>query len=251
MKTPKKYYSALLVIPATLLLSWNHFNYSKNELKGFLPSYSFSELTDDEVSALVNENGEQNVPDRKLVPAAEDVLVQKIPGDNNHLLLMAFYSKENFSEPVLSLMDGSGVVLRDDGEGFDKKAGDGLYTAKITTDVKEFRRQAMDMTEQMKKSNFKPVRYIHREMVYDPDASESFDTQKFDANEAVSISGLTDALSSDLSTTATTLTTGTTATTPTTAITATTVTAATASGGTTTDSIRRNSIIITNRSVVE
>src|SRR4051812_40484155 len=232
MKTPKKYYPAPLVILATLLLSWNHLNYSKNELNNFLPSYAFNELTDDEIAAFVNENEEQYMPDRNLVPAAEDVLVQKIPGDNNHLLLMAFYSKENYSEPVLSLMDGSGVVLRDDGEGADKKVGDGLYTAQITADVRAFRQQAMNMTYQMKKSNFKPFRYMHREMVYDPDASENFDAQKFDANEAVSISGLTDALSSDLSTTATAVTTPTTATTPT-AVTATTATAATAASGST------------------
>jgi len=233
MKTLKKYSASLLVILSIVLLSWSHFNNSKTQSNFPLSSdflYNHFQLADDEIPAFMNENEERYLPDANLFPGAEDVLVQRIPGDNNHLLMMAFYSKENYSGQFLTLEDGSGIVFRDDGTGFDKKAGDGFYTAKITADVKEFRKQAVNMTEQMKKSNYKPGRFIHRIMVYDPDASESFDVQKFDANEAVSVSGLTDALSSDLSTNST-------------------VTAA--ATATTLDSIRRNSIIITNLAVVE
>ncbi len=233
MKTVKKYPAAVLVILSMVFLSWSHFNNSKTQSNFPFSSdflYNHFQLADDEIPAFMNENEERYLPDANLFPGAEDVLVQRIPGDNNHLLMMAFYSKENYSGQFLTLEDGSGIVFRDDGTGFDKKAGDGFYTAKITADVKEFRKQAVNMTEQMKKSNYKPGRFIHRIMVYDPDASESFDVQKFDANEAVSVSGLTDALSSDLSTSS--------------AVTA----AATA---TTLDSIRRNSIIITDTNVVE
>ncbi len=256
MKTSKKYSASLLVILSIVLLSWSHFNNSKTELnfsRSWYFHYNDFPSTDAEMAAFISENEEQFLPNAHQVPAAEDVLVQRIPGDNNHLLMMAFYSKENYSGQFLTLEDGSGIVFRDDGTGFDKKAGDGFYTAQITADIKEFRKQAVSMREQMKKSNYKPVRFIHRVMVYDPDASESFDVQKpgrfihrimvydpdasesfdvqkFDANEAVSVSGLTDALSSDLSTSS--------------AVTA----AATA---TTLDSIRRNSIIITDTNVVE
>src|SRR5439155_24652616 len=72
------------------------------------------------------------------------------------------------------------------------------YTVRIEADVKGFRKQTVDMNAQMKRSNFKPFRYVHRAMVYDPDVAENFDVQKFDANETVSISSLTTALSTDL-----------------------------------------------------
>jgi len=51
------------------------------------------------------------------------------------------------------------------------------------------------MTGQMKKNNYKPLRFDHREMLVDPDADESFDMEKLDKGEVVSISGLTNALS--------------------------------------------------------
>ena len=84
-------------------------------------------------------------------PAAEDVLVQRIPGDNGHLLMMAYYSKENYSGPAFTIENGYLITLRDDGQGDDKVAGDGFYTAKIPADVKAFREQAKGMNKQMKK----------------------------------------------------------------------------------------------------
>ena len=62
----------------------------------------------------------------KMAPPAEDILIQKIPGDNNHLLMMAFYSKESYSRPFVSIENGGHLVFRDDGKGYDKKAGDGF-----------------------------------------------------------------------------------------------------------------------------
>ena len=227
MKTSKKFTSAVLVILTTALLSWNDISDSKKEVNvfGYTYLYNNKELNNDDLYALI-ENEEQYLPDTNQVPAAQDVVIQKIPGDNNHLLMMAFYSKENYSGPFLTLQDGFGIVFRDDGKGFDKKAGDGFYTARVAADVREFRKQAVLMDHQMKKSNYKAFRYVHRALVYDPDVSEGFDASKFDANEPVSISGLTNALSSDLSAFAT-------------------------AKATTLDSIKRNSTIITNLAVVE
>src|SRR6266540_1687710 len=167
IKTLKKYSPVLPVILAILFLSWDHFNNSKTGLKDLPASFHQDDSENEE------HYGNQ-------VPAAEDVLVQRIPGDNSHLLMMAFYSKENYAGKFLTLWDGSGIVFRDDGQGFDKKAGDGLYTAKIAADVKAFRAQVVSMAEQMMKSNYRTFRYDHRVMVYDPDAAESFDVQKFD-----------------------------------------------------------------------
>jgi len=56
-------------------------------------------------------------------PPAEDVLIQKIPGDNYHLLLMAVYSFENYSAPSVTIQsNGENLELRDDGQGFDISA---------------------------------------------------------------------------------------------------------------------------------
>src|SRR6476660_6929303 len=175
MKTPKKFLLLCTVtIFTTALVSWDHLN---NAL-----------IAEDEEFKFAPQQG-------GVIPPAEDVLVQKIPGDNNHLLMMAFYSKENYSGQFVTLENGGHLVFRDDGKGYDKKAGDGLYTARVPADLNEFRQKALNMTTQMKKNNYKPIRFEHREMVVDPDADESFDMQKLDRGEVVSISGLTNALS--------------------------------------------------------
>ena len=150
MKTSKKFTSAVLVILTSALLSWNDISDSKKEVNvfGYTYLYNNKELNNDDLYALI-ENKEQYLPDKNQVPAAQDVVIQKIPGDNNHLLMMAFYSKENYSGPFLTLQDGFGIVFRDDGKGFDKKAGDGFYTARVAADVREFRKQAVLMDHQM------------------------------------------------------------------------------------------------------
>lgn|GEM_PF-447155 len=251
MKTTKKLVPIVSVlILSTVLLSWRYLSNSKTELHFSKYPYQnndFYELTDDDISAYIAEKGNYDLPGIEETPTAEDVLVQKIPGDNKHLLIMAFYSKENYSKPFIILESGATIVFRDDGKGYDEKAGDGFYTARIAEDVNKFRAQVVDMIQQMKKNNYHPTRFLRRAMIYDPDASESFDVQKFDRNEAVSISGLTNALSSGLT------------------FSSDTPEAANASDASnsgvnisnattklsTLDKIRRNSIFITNLKVVE
>ncbi|HEY6974896.1 MAG TPA: choice-of-anchor X domain-containing protein [Chitinophagaceae bacterium] len=208
MKMLKKYiYLSVVIIFATVLVSWNHLNNSTKDLN--TPSWSylhekyFQGLTDTELSALFGEDYEFNFSSRPgtQAPPAEDVLIQKIPGDNNHLLIMAFYSKENYSGKLITLENGGRLVFRDDGNGYDKKAGDGFYTARVPADLNEFRRKALSITSQMKRNDYKPLRFDHRAMIVDPDADENFDMQKWEKGEIVSISGLSNALSElDLST---------------------------------------------------
>jgi len=251
MKTTKKFtLTGAVVIFTAALISWNHADYSTKEWSTHSWSYLHDEnslgFTEAEINSFDTDDNWNFSPEsnRKQI-YAEDVLIQKIPGDNNHLLMMAFFSKENFSGPIVTLNNGSGIVFRDDGTGFDKKAGDGLYTAQITADVKEFRKQAVSISVQMKKANYKPVHFIHRMMVQDPDALDSFELQKFDANQAVSLSGLNDALSSNISTTST-VTHGLSSN-----ISTNSISTVTADAAATVSSIRQNSMFITNLNVVE
>jgi hypothetical protein len=94
----------------------------------YLHEKNFQDLTEAEKNALIAEDNGFNFspePD-EVAPPAEDILIQKIHGDNNHLLMMAFYSKENYTGKFISIENGDHLVFRDDGAGYDKKAGDGL-----------------------------------------------------------------------------------------------------------------------------
>ena len=124
-------------------------------------------------------------------PPAEDVLIQKIPGDNYHLLLMAVYSFENYSAPSVTIQsNGENLDLRDDGQGFDKVAGDGVYTAKIFADVNDFRKQAIAMQAIMKK-NGNNVQFYNREIATPQNCLRgTFDLDQLDKNQPVSIAGL-------------------------------------------------------------
>src|SRR3954466_217961 len=102
METLKKCLLATIVILTNGLLSWNPISDSKKESDIISSSYD-SYLTDPGMATFESE--EEYLPDTNQVPAAEDVMVQKIPGDNNHLLLMAFYSRENYSGPSITLYD--------------------------------------------------------------------------------------------------------------------------------------------------
>jgi len=252
MKTTNKYLHVVCVlILSAVLLSWRYLNNSRTELNISKFSYhnnDFYKLTDSEISAYFAENENYYSPGNE-APTAEDVLVQKIPGDNKHLLMMAFFSKENYSGPIVTLEDGSDIVFRDDGTGFDKKAGDGLYTARITEDVIKFRKQAVSLMVEMKKNRYKPFHFEHRVMINDPNVSESFDILKFDRNEAVSISGLTDALSSDITLSSDgSVASGSVITSNGSVSTS---VASSATTLTTVEKIRRNSIFITDLRVVE
>src|SRR4051812_36966535 len=102
--------SALIVV--AILLSWNLLD--NNDKTSALPS-SLSQkdklrdavmdgfTTDDRFSLGTNQP-----------PAAEDVLVQRIRGDNAHLLLMAYYSRENYSGESFTIENGYPITLRDD-----------------------------------------------------------------------------------------------------------------------------------------
>ncbi|MBG9378713.1 hypothetical protein I5907_20950 [Panacibacter sp. DH6] len=129
---------------------------------------------------------------RKRVPPADDVMVQRIPGDNLHLLVMAVYPYGKFHEPFVKINNaGEEVTLTDDGKGVDKVAGDGIYTAKIFTDVKEFRKQAIAMLKETIKNNWEPL-FTDRELNYSTLCEQNpFSEAKFDGNEAVSIGNLT------------------------------------------------------------
>ncbi|HXL55302.1 MAG TPA: choice-of-anchor X domain-containing protein, partial [Chitinophagaceae bacterium] len=183
-----------------ILLSWNHLDRPNQKRMLFTNgNKSLSGLNESEISAYTEDDDWFLPPDsNQAAPPAEDVLIQKIHGDNNHLLMMAFYSKENYSGQFVTIINnGERLVFRDDGQGDDKIAGDGLFTAKITADVNEFRKLAISRNQEMKKSNYKPIRFIERAMVVDPDVTDSFDTQALDKSETVSIANVT-AVSSDL-----------------------------------------------------
>src|SRR4051794_1978043 len=242
LKRPLVLVTTLIV--ASLLLSWKYFDEDATYSNAFAPVSNKDRLTDEELIAWMADNaGEQQQEDDQ-PPAAEDVLVQRIPGNNAHLLLMAYYSKENYSKPSLTIENGYPITLRDDGNGDDKVAGDGLYTAKISPDIAAFRKLAISMVQEMKSATYKPVSYFDRQRIIDPDAAESFDIMKFDANQPVSISGLTNALSSDFRQEATTQTSNSASAAINGAVTV-------SASLTTLDSIKKNSILITSLAVVE
>lgn len=195
MKTLKKYsvLVSVLIITAALL-SWSISNNQKDytPLKSFLYNKGFHGFTDAQLGAYTaDEEWNFSPGSGSRYPAAEDVLIQRIPGDNNHLLLIAFYSKENHSELSLTVNNnGTALVFKDDGKGYDKKAGDGLYTTKINADVNDFRNNVIRMSNEMKQNGYKPYRFVNRSIVYNADGAENFDANKFDRGEAVSISGI-------------------------------------------------------------
>src|SRR4051794_22377821 len=115
MKTTKKFtLTGAVVIFTAALISWNHADYSTKEWSTHSWSYLHDEnslgFTEAEINSFDTDDNWNFSPEsnRKQI-YAEDVLIQKIPGDNNHLLMMAFFSKENFSGPIVTLNNGSGI----------------------------------------------------------------------------------------------------------------------------------------------
>lgn len=197
MKTSKKTLTAVtILIVSVTLLSWT-FNDSGKQSNAYKHPYTSlnpAAESDLQVMEFIEDADRNKHPEFSSLPGAEDVLVKKIPGDNYHLIMMVYYSKENYSAPSVTITNGYTITFKDDGKGYDEKAGDGLYTAKVDADVKEFRKQAVDILKQMKENGYKPYRYINRELVYDPNVAGTFDAQGFDANKAVSIAGITNGL---------------------------------------------------------
>src|SRR3954469_22177102 len=109
MKTSIKFMLiCVIVISTTTLISWDHLK-SKKKLNTSSWSYQhekkLSGLAEEETNDLIaEEDGFRLSPvSGERVPPAEDVLIKKIPGDNNHLLMMAFYSKENYSGQFVTI----------------------------------------------------------------------------------------------------------------------------------------------------
>ncbi|MBC8046615.1 MAG: hypothetical protein H7Y00_07450, partial [Fimbriimonadaceae bacterium] len=121
-------------------------------------------------------------------PIAEDVLVQKIEGDENHMLIIAKYSKQIFKEKYLAIdNDGEKLVLRDDGKGDDAEANDGLFTVKIETDVKQFEEIALKNDKLMESG--KRFTFVGRSIITDS-VRENFNQKDFSVSRLVSIKGL-------------------------------------------------------------
>lgn len=200
MNTSKSLVLVVLIVASTLLLSWDR---SKNQFVFIPPFASCPYIVNsyEEDQALMDELSEPayladydwlaaNVNDKNHVPAAEDVLVQRIPGDEYHLLMMAVYS--DLKQPAFRKeFAGAAVDFRDDGKGDDKVSGDGVYTAKIFADVQEFRKTAIEMDEATKKAG--PVaQFQNRALYYAINGcnTEPFSAEKLDAYQAVSIAAL-------------------------------------------------------------
>lgn len=192
MKKPVNYF---LIILGTgmlcTLVSWNFFTAHKPQ---YDPSFPFEKGITHPVAAVA----ETGTSPSSAISPAEDVLVQKIPGDSYHLLLMAYYPAENYpsSREISIGNETHPIVLKDDGKGYDKAAGDGYFTAKIPANVQLFRKQAIEISREWKLSGEKPVRFINRAMVFTDDAS-GIDLNRFDQNKAVSIGNLSQPLLSN------------------------------------------------------
>jgi len=215
MKTSKH---ILWLLPAAILTisisSWNRTN-DKQEKQTAVYDRIFS-ADNYAPDAMMAEYDVYDDISKGTAPPAEDVLVQRIRGDNQHLLIMAVYSFENYSGTHVKVNNnGEELMLRDDGEGYDKVAGDGVFTAKIYADINDFRQQANSLDAQMRKDKY-TIRFTGREMKpLQSCINEPFELQKLDQYQAVSIANL--------------------------------------AGGTNDliDSVRRNCIFITDLSVVE
>src|SRR3954470_18245280 len=129
MKTSKNFVIAASFLTLSVaIVSWSYSPSSKKEIKTPFASFFYDKdlhgLSQADIAAFMADE-EDYAPSANSFPAAEDVLVQRIPGDNGHILVIAYYSKENYSEPSVTIdFAGSPLTLADDGKGFDKKAGD-------------------------------------------------------------------------------------------------------------------------------
>lgn len=118
-------------------------------------------------------------------PIAEDVFVQRIEGDDKNVLIIAKFSKEQLGEKFLAINhDNEKIVLRDDGKGVDKVASDGLFTAKVQTDVKEFEKIALTNNKLMQSG--KRLTFKGRSVVTDSIRTQ-FDIERFSIKDFTSI----------------------------------------------------------------
>lgn len=124
------------------------------------------------------------------VPPAEDVLVKRIPGDKDHLLVLAYYSKNLNAVSQFSINIGNDdLVFRDDGRGFDERAGDGYYTARVATSVTRFKNEATNIYRQMLANKDALYRFENRAVVSEA-SLPTFSVEKLENGSAISIASL-------------------------------------------------------------
>jgi len=121
-------------------------------------------------------------------PIASDVLVKKIKGEESKLLLAAKFPAAVLKERFLAFnYDTATLVLRDDGERGDEKAGDGLFSVIVNTNVKEFEATAQNYYKQS--TGVKRFTFKGRSIITDT-AAVSFDNRTFDNGDFTSIKDL-------------------------------------------------------------
>lgn len=168
----------LFALVTVLLISWD---YLKN-----------SKPAGDNYSAYLNYDSYEpaNVNGTSYIPPAEDVLVKRIPGDKEHLLMLAYYSKNRNSVPQFSINVGnSDLIFRDDGKGFDEIAGDGYYTARVAASITAFKNEATNIYRQMLANKGRLSRFENRSMVSET-SLPSLNLEKLDVGSAISIASL-------------------------------------------------------------
>lgn len=196
METTKKILFLVPVVAISLIvLSWSKNDHpdQRKANTAYQAIFSSDNLAQSYLSSdfLQEYDWVYNTGKRKKLPPADDVMVQRIKGDDYHLLVMSLYANAAKLDRIITVNNGGeDVVLRDDGTENDKVAGDGVYTAKIFTNVKEFRKQAVMMLKETIKNNREPL-FTDREFNYSTACETNpFSEAKFDNNEAVSISNL-------------------------------------------------------------
>jgi hypothetical protein len=191
MKTfTKKMLLAGIFITAFAFISWNLSVQLQNQNNYFSDNFSQDYSTYNAFMSDVDNEFVKDPTDK--AHAAEDVLVQKIPGDKTHLLVMAVYTFEQYSGKSFSVdVNGSHFVFRDDGQEFDKVAGDGVFTTRVSADLDEFRNVANGMEEEMKTGGKQPEFYNRMLITPQNCLRGSYDAQLFENNQPVSIAGLT------------------------------------------------------------
>ncbi|GAB2812061.1 choice-of-anchor X domain-containing protein [Ferruginibacter profundus] len=121
-------------------------------------------------------------------PIANDVMIKKIKGDDNNVLMVATFTDTRLKEPFLAFnFDTTKMVMRDDGKEGDEKAGDGLYSAKVNTNVKEFEQTARGYYKLA--AGARRFVFKGRSIIADT-INTAFDARRFNDGDFVSIKNL-------------------------------------------------------------
>lgn len=125
-----------------------------------------------------SETAEDKVPDipvkaefAKAPPVAKELFLQADGNSQTSVLVMARFDEKDrkrFDKNMLAInLDDQKVVLRDDGQGGDEKKDDGLFTARVKTDVAEFRKELEARNKAQDRVKF-GTRFIDRSPVRIP-----------------------------------------------------------------------------------